>query len=85
MAGENQSLILLRKIMRILSEKNGIGRTSLAQAANIHYSRLISQLRWLERRQFVRMEIRNGRVVVVLTEKGRVYANKLSAIRCNSL
>lgn len=75
-----ESLILQKKIMRILSENNGIGRTALAQAANIQYSRLVSQLARLESRQFVTLEIRNGKVAVVSTEKGRDYARKLSEL-----
>jgi predicted transcriptional regulator len=80
MAEEKESLILQKKIMRILSENNGIGRTALAQAANIQYSRLVSQLARLESRQFVKLEIRNGKVVVVSTEKGRDYTKKLSEL-----
>jgi DNA-binding MarR family transcriptional regulator len=63
--------------MQVLVEKNSIVRTSLAQAAKVHYSRLSEQLDWLEQKQYIRLEVLRGRVAVTLTERGREFANKL--------
>lgn len=71
---------LLKKIVKVMVEENPIGRTSLAQAANVHYSRLVEQLAWLEHKHYVGIVFRNGKVTYSLTHEGREFAMKLMSL-----
>jgi predicted transcriptional regulator len=71
------SLTLVKKIMRVLLEKGEMPRTDLSKAANMHYSRLLEQLSLLEERQYTEEVIREGKIVVRTTEKGREFGRRL--------
>lgn len=77
MAFEPSMKILLR-ITKVLFERNSIGRTELAQMANLQYGRLTKYMEWLERRSFVEFSLENRRVLVRLTVLGREFLQKIS-------
>lgn len=71
---------LVKRVMKVLLDRNSIGRTDLSESANIHYNRLIEQLNWLEGEGYIMLGIKDGKIVVELTPKGREFALTLSAI-----
>jgi hypothetical protein len=64
--------------MQILLESDEKGRTALAQAGNINYSRLLEHLRWLEGKGVVCLVIKEGMVQVRLIESGKEFAKVFS-------
>ena len=71
---------LLDKVLKILL-KSTIGRTALAEKVNINYARLLQHLKWLEQKGFVKLEIKKGKVNVVLTKTGRRFAKTFSSFK----
>jgi predicted transcriptional regulator len=55
-------------------QAGAIGRTALAQRANINYKRLLELLKWLDERELVEYIITRGRIEVKLTDKVRKFA-----------
>ena len=76
--GFNPSIGVLSRTMRVLIRTGGIGKTALAQKANVNYARFLQHLQWLENKHLVELTVREGRVQVKLTEKGRDFATTLS-------
>lgn len=69
---------ILIRILRILIENNAIGRTRLAQAANVHYTVLLKHLKWLEQKQYIEYFLENGKAAIRLTQNGRDFAKVVS-------
>lgn len=68
---------MLLRIMKVLLDKNYIGRTELALEAKVQYKRLVTHLKWLGERKVVDMIVKDDIVNVALTDKGREFASML--------
>jgi predicted transcriptional regulator len=77
----NPTVSTLFRVLKVLSEQNSIGRTSLCQAANIHYGRLVKCLTYLEEKSFIEQVIEEGKIRVRLTAKGKEFASALLSIQ----
>ncbi len=73
------SLTTLSRIFKVLSERGSLGRTSLALYSKINYVRLLRYLDWLERKNLVKLAIKNGRIVVILSSGGQDIADTFSS------
>lgn len=71
------SAVMLLRIMKVLLDKNYIGRTELALEAKVQYKRLVTHLKWLGERKVVDMIVKDDIVNVALTDKGREFASML--------
>lgn len=71
------SMPILKRIMKVLLENTAVGRTRLAQTANVHYAALQRHLKWLDQKQYIEFTLMQGKTVVRLTENGRTFALKL--------
>lgn len=74
------SAVMLLRIMKVLLDKNSVGRTELALEANVQYGRLVTHLKWLGERKLVEMVVKDGTINVTLTVKGKEFASMLLAI-----
>jgi len=73
------SLKILSRVIRVILEKNSMGKTSLSQVANIQYARLLKHLEWLEKKHLIESVVESGKVNVKLTTQGREFAMLISA------
>jgi predicted transcriptional regulator len=71
----------LSRIMKIILERNSIGRTALSLKANINYALLSRHLAWMENKSLIKLTVENGKVTVKLTSHGREFATEF----CNLL
>lgn len=79
------SVATLKRMMKVVLEENAITRTELSLKANVHYTRLVRHLYWLQQKRYVVFEIGDDRkeeqkMVVKLTEKGREFGNALLSL-----
>lgn len=74
------SAVMLLRIMKVLLDKNYVGRTELALEAKVQYKRLVVHLKWLAERKVVEMIVKDDIVNVTLTDKGRDFASMLLTI-----
>jgi predicted transcriptional regulator len=74
------SAVMLLRIMKVLLDKNSVGRTELALETKVQYKRLVMHLKWLGEREVVEMIVNNDIVNVALTDKGRDFASMLLTI-----
>ena len=74
------SMKFVSRVMKVILEKNSIGRTTLSQEANINYSTLSECIEWLEKKSLVELIIENGKVNVKLTAVGRDFASQLQKL-----
>jgi len=74
------NFLVLSRIIKTLSEKNRIGKTSLSLEANVNYVRLLRYLQWLENKRLVEFVIEVNGVSVVLSQLGREFASSLSIL-----
>jgi predicted transcriptional regulator len=70
---------ILSRVMKTILERDSINRTNLAQEANVNYVRLVNHLGWLEKKHFVELVLKEGKVIVRLTERGREFAMALTS------
>jgi predicted transcriptional regulator len=68
------SVKILSRIIKIILEKNVIGRTALSLEANINYSTLIKHLDWLESKSLIELAIVEGKINVKLSDTGKDLA-----------
>lgn len=68
------SMTVLVRILRILLDRNSIGRTALALEAKVNYSRLSQHLDWLHNKKLAEYLIEGGKVQIRLTKTGREFA-----------
>jgi predicted transcriptional regulator len=78
--GFDPSIKLLLRIMKVILEHNFIGRTALAQKANVSYDRLSKHLEWLQQKSFVELFIDDGKIYVRLNAIGTEFAFRLSSL-----
>lgn len=78
------SVPILKRVMKVLLDNATVGRTRLAQTANVHYGVLQRHLRWLEQKQYIEFTLMQSKAVIRLTESGRTFAAKLFEF-CDSL
>lgn len=71
---------ILNRVLKLLKEESAIGRTRLAQAANVHYAVLLKHLQWMEQRRYIELVLEDGKVMVRLTQKGREFVALLSGL-----
>ncbi|HET7337537.1 MAG TPA: winged helix-turn-helix domain-containing protein, partial [Candidatus Nitrosotalea sp.] len=74
------NLLVLLRIMRILFEKNRIGKTSLSLEANVNYTGLLRYLQWLHDKHLIEFVIEVNGISVVLSQLGREFASSLSIL-----
>lgn len=72
------NLLVLLRIIKVLSEKNRIGKTSLSLESNLNYARLLRYLRWLHDKHLIEFVIEINGTNIVLTQLGREFASSLS-------
>ena len=72
------SLKLISRILKIILEKNSLGKTNLSQEANIQYSRLVVHLEWLEKNRLIKQVIDDGKIKITVTSLGREFAKIIS-------
>jgi predicted transcriptional regulator len=77
----NPTVTTLFRVLKVLLERNSIGRTSLCQAANIHYGRLVKCLTYLQDKGCIEHVVEEARVRVRLTVKGREFASALLTLQ----
>jgi predicted transcriptional regulator len=68
------SFRILKRLFAIMLTENGKNRTALAQQANLNYCRLSRHFDWLESKNLARLIVKDGRVQVILTESGVLFA-----------
>lgn len=73
----NPSVTTLQRIMNSLVQKGPISRTNLAQASNVHYSRLSKYLVLLTYRNYIQYSMCDGKVTLRLTARGKTFADNL--------
>ena len=66
----------LPRILKIILERNSIGRTALSMKANINYALLSRHLAWMENKSLIKLSVENGKVTVKLTLHGREFATE---------
>ena len=71
------SMNTISRIVKVILEKNSLGRTALSQEANINYTTLSKHLKWLKSKSIINYIIEDGKVYVRLTANGREFASKL--------
>ncbi|MGI0058439.1 MAG: winged helix-turn-helix domain-containing protein [Nitrosotalea sp.] len=74
------NLLVLSRILKILSEQNRIGKTSLSLEANVNYCRLLRYLQWLKNKQLIEFVIDVNGVNIILSQPGRKFASSLSLL-----
>jgi len=67
--------------MKIILQRNSIGRTALSMKANINYASLSRHLTWMKNKSLIKLTVEDGRVNVKLTPRGREFATEF----CNLL
>jgi predicted transcriptional regulator len=74
------SMKILSRILKVILEKNSIGKTSLSEESNVNYVKLQRYLQWLEEKRLVEIVIKGGRVHIILSHKGREFTTMLSLL-----
>jgi len=72
------SMNVLRRITKSMIKSGAEGKTSLSLNANLNYARLAKHIVWLEKKGLVESVIKDAKINVGLTEKGRVFAATIS-------
>lgn len=72
------SMNVLRRITKSMIKSGAEGKTSLSLNANLNYARLAKHIVWLEKKGLVESTIKDAKINVGLTEKGRVFAATIS-------
>jgi len=68
------SMKLLSRIMKVILEKNSIGRTALSVEANVNYGTLSRHIEWLQNKSLIELLIKDHKVNVRLSSTGRDFA-----------
>ena len=71
------SLTALERIFSVLEDENSVTRTALSQMANIHYSRLVQHLKWLQHKNIVQSFLDDELLKIRFTARGREFARVL--------
>ncbi|MDC8451601.1 MAG: hypothetical protein LV477_01680 [Candidatus Nitrosotalea sp.] len=72
------SMKLLSRIMKVILEKNSVGKTMLSQESNVQYARLLKHLEWLEKRHFIESVVDDGKIGFKFTTLGKNFATMIS-------
>lgn len=73
--GFKPSMGTLLRITKSMLEHGEEGKTSLSLDTNLNYTRLAKHIVWLEKKGLVKSTIKDTRINVGLTEKGRIFAS----------
>lgn len=74
------NLAILSRILKVIFERNSVGRTGLALEANVNYLRLLRYLKWLEKKNLIKLVIEDGKINVVLSHIGMDFTKTLSLL-----
>lgn len=74
------NLVILSRILNVIFERNSVGRTGLALEANVNYLRLLRYLKWLEKKNLIKLVIEDGKINVVLSHLGMDFTKTLSMV-----
>lgn len=74
------SMKTISHIMKVILEKNSLGRTALSQEAHINYATLSKHLKWLKNKSIIDYVIEDDKVCIRLTESGRKFALQLQEL-----
>jgi predicted transcriptional regulator len=74
------NMIILSRILRVLFEKNSMGKTRLSLEAKVNYVRLIRYLDWLEKKNIIEFVIKDGKINIILSHFGTDVATTLSLL-----
>lgn len=72
------SMNVLLRITKSMIKSGAEGKTSLSLNANLNYARLAKHIVWLEKKGLVESTIKDAKINVGLTEKGRIFAATIS-------
>jgi predicted transcriptional regulator len=72
------SMNVLLRITKSMIKRGAEGKTSLSLEANLNYARLAKHIVWLEKKGLVESTIKDSKINVGLTEKGRIFASTIS-------
>lgn len=72
------SMKLLSRIMKVILEKNLIGRTALSVEANVNYNTLAKHIEWMENKSLIDLIVGDSKVNVKLSPVGRDFALHLA-------
>ncbi len=68
------SMKILTRVLKVILEKNHIGKTSLSVESNINYVKLLKYLKWMKEKQLVEFIDNSGKPCVTLSQKGREFS-----------
>jgi predicted transcriptional regulator len=68
------SMKIIHRIIKCLIKNEAETKTNLSRNANLNYIRLVKHIEWLEKKGLVKSIIKNSKINVMLTEKGRIFA-----------
>ncbi len=71
------SMKVLIRIVESIAEYGSEGKTQLSLDANLNYARLAKHIVWLEKKGLVESTIKNSKINVGFTDKGRVFASTI--------
>lgn len=71
------SMKTLLRLMESMLNNDSEGKTCLARDTNLNYARLAKHVIWLEKKGLVESIIRDQKINVVLTPKGRTFGNTI--------
>ncbi len=71
------SMKILQRITETIMKKGSESKTNLSLDANLNYARLAKHIVWLEKKGLVESIIKDSRINVGLTEKGRIFASTI--------
>lgn len=72
------NIATIERMMKVLLENDRLSRTSLAQAAGIHYGRLAKYLEMLAYRHYIEYVLLDGKMTVKLTASGKRFTSNLN-------
>lgn len=71
------SMRILSRILRVILERDSLGRTALSQQANVNYVTLSKHLGWLETKSIIHYIVNDGKVIIKLNQDERNFALKM--------
>ena len=71
------SMKTLLRLMDAMLNNDSEGKTCLARDTNLNYARLAKHIVWLEQKGLVESIIRDQKINVVLTPKGRIFGTTI--------
>lgn len=73
------SMKILVRITGSLLRKGNEGKSSLSLDAHLNYTRLAKHIVWMEKKGLVQSKIEESKIIIGLTEKGRLFTSIISS------